>query len=285
MPETEETQQYIGTRAGRTTRRRSVESMREFNSQKATPEPLVLRRRSRTPEAAQQMRDLGVRRRLQRPSIGPASLKAGFECSLAEKLQAVIEDVRAEIEEDQELSGAELRELPEFVPEKCTVPQCKKNAVGDTGKCRMHGGRIEDDMLRKDIECTDKHLEKVGYRPDVHPLLYIALAKDGLSDIEIAAHFGISAQKMRSWADQFESFQMAYELGNTLYQAWWQGEGKQNLDNSRYNTGLFKFMTMNLLGWSDKSESKSLTVHAGVLVVPGTKEQSVWEAEYGTHNK
>jgi hypothetical protein len=55
-------------------------------------------------------------------------------------------------------------------------------------------------------------------------------------------------------------------------------EGKDNLDNRGYNTGLFKFLTGNKLGYSDKIESKNLNVTAGVLMVPATMEAEEWEA-------
>ena len=64
-----------------------------------------------------------------------------------------------------------------------------------------------------------------------------------------------------------------------LYESWWLVKGKEGLDNPRdFNTPLYKFLTGNKLGYSDKVESKNFNVNAGVLVVPKTPESlEEWE--------
>jgi hypothetical protein len=64
-----------------------------------------------------------------------------------------------------------------------------------------------------------------------------------------------------------------------MQEAWWLSEGKNNLDNRGYNVSLYKFITGNKLGYSDKIESRNLNVHAGVLMVPGSMSLEEWEKQ------
>jgi len=53
-----------------------------------------------------------------------------------------------------------------------------------------------------------------------------------------------------------------------------------NLENDRFNNVLFKYLTMNKLGYSDKVETKSTMqgLH-GVVVIPNTLSIQEWEAQ------
>ena len=106
---------------------------------------------------------------------------------------------------------------------------------------------------------------------------YIEFSRMGHSDVEIAAEFEVGVGTMRGWAEKFLDFNTAFEIGQAMYEAWWLQEGKRNLDNRGYNTGLYKYLTGNKLGYSDKIESKNLHVHAGVLMVPAQMDKDEWE--------
>lgn len=113
-----------------------------------------------------------------------------------------------------------------------------------------------------------------------HPLLYIKLSKEGKSDVEIASSFQISLSTLMRWVHDYEEMKEAYEIGQTMYEAFFLTKGVQNLENDRFNNVLFKYLTMNKLGYSDKVETKSTMqgLH-GVVVIPNTLSIQEWEAQ------
>lgn len=113
-----------------------------------------------------------------------------------------------------------------------------------------------------------------------HPFLYIKLSKEGKSDVEIASSFQISLSTLMRWVHDYEEMKEAYEIGQTMYEAFFLTKGVQNLENDRFNNVLFKYLTMNKLGYSDKVETKSTMqgLH-GVVVIPNTLSIQEWEAQ------
>lgn len=173
-----------------------------------------------------------------------------------------------------------VKEISIYEPAQCVVEGCEHKAVGKDSLCKRHGGDpvIQENLMSAE-EIPSWILAKSKYNPIKHPINFINYSKLGLSEVEIAAKFEVSVGTMRSWAEKFLEFNQAFEIGRAMYEAWWLEEGKHNLDNRNYNVGLYKFLTGNKLGWSDKMESKSLNVSAGVLLVPGTMEEDVWEQQ------
>lgn len=162
--------------------------------------------------------------------------------------------------------------------------RCCRNAIGNGQLCKMHGGEKDRSNLIEEgslsYQLVKKKLNMVQmYDPDKHPISFIRLSRQGLSEVEIAAEFGVSVRTMQGWSEKFELFSEAYDIGMALYESWWLTKGKEGLDNPRdFNTPLYKFLTGNKLGYSDKVESKNFNVNAGVLVVPKTPESlEEWE--------
>lgn len=181
----------------------------------------------------------------------------------------------------QESKLEDVKEVLIFPDQECSVPGCKRKAVGMHDVCSKHGGvaLIEQNLL-KSYEVSDIMRSMSKFDPVRHPLDYIKLSQQGYSDVEIASEFGVSVETLRKWADTYEDFNTAWNIGKSAYEAWWLKEAKRNLDNRNYNTGLFKFITANKLGFAEKTESKNLNVHAGVLMVPTVaKTAEEWEAD------
>ncbi len=181
-----------------------------------------------------------------------------------------------------------LEKLPKrksYVRERCHYRfkngnRCKLPAVGSGQLCQSHGGKIVTgeghDTLTAIIQTMLNKNSK--YHPVVHPLDFIKMSKRGMSDIEIAAEFNVSAGTLRSWAEKYNDFGEAYEIGQTMYEAWWLNKGVGGLDDTRnFNTPLYKFLTGNKLGYSDKIETKNTNINHGVLVVPGMQSIEEWE--------
>ena len=167
--------------------------------------------------------------------------------------------------------------IKEFSKTKCIVEGCKRNAVGDGDLCKKHGGDpvVPDNLLNP----SEVPVAMAGtkYDPAIHPKLFLEYSKEGMSLVEIAEEFEVPPRTIEKWSETFLEFNTAFELGSAVYEAWWLREGKENLGNRGYNTQLFKFLTGNKLGYSDKVESKNMNFHAGVLMVPGKMSAEEWE--------
>jgi len=169
--------------------------------------------------------------------------------------------------------------IKKYPKERCSVKGCRNYAVGKTDVCKKHGGDpvVKENLVLPDEILPPLLLNNTKYNPSYHPMAFIEMSRDGLSDIEIAAKFEVAVTTIRNWAEKYAEFNTAYEVGQALHESWWLAEGKKNLDNRGYNTGLYKFLTGNKLGYSDKIESKNLNVTAGVLMVPGQVSIEEWE--------
>lgn len=159
--------------------------------------------------------------------------------------------------------------------------RCKGYAYGSSTLCKKHGGSISKEDLISDRDLEEMHKLRIKFNPAVHPMSYIQLSREGFSDAEIAATFEVSKGTLENWAEKYESFYHATEIGKEMQEAWWLNQGRNNLENKRdFNTGLFKFLTMNKLGYSDKIESKSTSMNMhGVLMIPDAVSEDDWEKE------
>jgi len=168
-----------------------------------------------------------------------------------------------------------------YPKEQCAQDGCDNFAVGSDIYCKYHGG---DPIIRENLlQNPEIPISMLGtYKPDYHPMAYLNYAKQGMSPVEIAAEFGVSTTILKSWSEQFLDFNTVYEIGAALHEAYYISTAKENMDNRGFNTALFKLVTGNVIGWSDKTESKSLNIHAGVLVVPERMTEDEWEAENGS---
>ncbi len=175
--------------------------------------------------------------------------------------------------------------IKQYPVRMCAVDGCKFKAVGADKFCKRHGGDpiIRDNLLEFDKvpELTVLHTK---FRPSYHPLEYIALAREGKSEVEIAAHFQVSVNTLRNWAKTYKEFNTATEIGAALYEAWWLQEGKANLDDNRYNTQMYKYLTTNKIGYIDRNlpnAGTNINVAGGVLLVPKPEMQAAnWEETY-----
>ena len=172
-----------------------------------------------------------------------------------------------------------------YIPQKCQFilangERCKNGSTGKGTLCKIHGGeRIIKENLLKNDEIPKELLKAVKYEPSYHPIYYIELSRSGMSSTEVAAMFGVSVPTINEWSETFEEFYMAMEIGKALHESWYLLQGKDNLTNPRFNTGLFKFMTANKLGYAEKIESKNINMNAhGVLLIPNKQTEDEWSA-------
>jgi hypothetical protein len=176
--------------------------------------------------------------------------------------------------------------LKKYMKKRCGATtgagtQCKKKALEGDDFCATHGGVLQ--ASKEGLIDEKKYpylLNKTKYDPDYHPEKYLELSSNGYSDVEIAAEFDVSVPSITEWSEKYLKFNACYEAGKAKYEAWWLREGKSGLRDRRFNTVLYKFLTGNKLGYTDRIESKNLNMNVnGVLVVPGSKSIEEWEAD------
>lgn len=87
------------------------------------------------------------------------------------------------------------------------------------------------------------------------------MMKEGASKTEVCAKIGISHETMNQWCDSTDEnpyfnkeFSETVKKGQRLSEAWWEKNGRVNLENQKFNyTGWYMNMK-NRFGWKDKQE-------------------------------
>lgn len=178
------------------------------------------------------------------------------------------------------------RKIKRYKKQKCAFvyecgERCKNNAVGKSTLCKQHGGSpvIKENLVPAELEPIVKGLVS-KYDPMTHPVLFMDYSRMGMSDVEIAAEFKVSVETLRGWAEKYEMFNKAYDIGQAMHETWWLEQGKAGLENRGFNTTLYKYLTSNKLGYSDKMETKNMNMNVhGVLMVPDQMSEDEWEKE------
>lgn len=195
------------------------------------------------------------------------------------------------LSESEDLAAGDLSLLGKYESARCSYvspegTQCKNFACSSGTLCSVHSNQTKAQRLQSmqtDVRYASlpqTYLERTKFDPAVHPLLYIKLSKQGRSDVEIASEFNISVQTLKRWTQEITEMKEAYEIGQTMYEAFFLKKGTENLENDRFNNVLFKYITMNKLGYSDKMETKSTSTGLhGVLLIPGTTSIEDWEKQ------
>jgi len=174
--------------------------------------------------------------------------------------------------------------IKKYKKQKCAYVEngvrCTNNAVGKSTLCKKHGGNpvVKENLINERTHPIASLAKK--YDPTRHPTLFIDLSRTGLSDVEIAAEFEVGIDTLRGWAEKYEMFNTAFEIGKALYESWWLQQGRSGLHDRGFNTSLFKFLTANKLGYAEKVETKSLNMNVhGVLMVPDAVSEEEWEKD------
>lgn len=179
-----------------------------------------------------------------------------------------------------------------YKPQRCAfmldeTTRCRNKAVGKSTLCAKHGGRrvVPEDQISV-IDLSHRSISLLKFDPAVHPIQYVQLSSTGMSEVEIAAEFQVAVDTLRTWAEKYKEFGTAYEIGQALHEAWYLRTGKRNLTNPRFQTGLYKFLTGNVLGYSEKVEQRNINQNThGVLLVPGSMSIDDWEKQNKIENQ
>jgi hypothetical protein len=186
-----------------------------------------------------------------------------------------IDEIKAELPSLSDyMSVADFGELArcKYVDEN--GKRCQHNTVQKQDFCKAHGGKSRLDLVDPSTLIPDEVLKTTpgnsgAFDPDKHPMAYIKLSYIGKSPEEIATIFHVGLRTINNWAERYESMYEAKQIGDTMYKAFWIDKGVGNLDNKDFNTNLYKYLTGNLIGFSEKTETRvHQTGTTGVLLIP-----------------
>lgn len=106
-----------------------------------------------------------------------------------------------------------------------------------------------------------------GWQGDI-----LALYGEGASNEEIKAEIAIRSEGLamsndlwKRWMKDYPEFSETINRGKMLSAAWWQCQGRKNLQNKEFSPTLWYMNMKNRFGWADKTENK--TEHS--VKVPG----------------
>lgn len=183
-------------------------------------------------------------------------------------------------EETKDDSEKSLKKIKKFKKQRCAFvdenrERCTNNAVGKSTLCKQHGG---NPIIKENLRSDNELYISSYFDPSYHPITFIEMSREGMSEVEIAASFEVGLETMRGWSEKYASFNVALDVGRAMHEAWWLEQGKGNLNNRGFNTGLFKYLTANKLGYSDKMETKNMNMNVhGVLMIPDKMSEDEWE--------
>jgi len=79
--------------------------------------------------------------------------------------------------------------------------------------------------------------------------------ENGYSDVEICRILKITQKKFDSMYNSNAAFMEMVDIGRAMSKAWWYAKGRENIDNTKFNTTLWAFNMKNRYAWADKTES------------------------------
>ena len=84
------------------------------------------------------------------------------------------------------------------------------------------------------------------------------IAQQGASEVEIrVALDGISDDLWYRWIKEEPEFSRTIKKAKLFCQAWWECQGRTNLNNRDFNHGLWYMNMKNRFGWKDKQDDIS----------------------------
>lgn len=88
-----------------------------------------------------------------------------------------------------------------------------------------------------------------------------SMMQEGCSKVEVIAALGVSKEAFYEWCNPKKSnyhpeFAEVVQLGELHCQAWWEKQGRINLHERNFNSGLWYMNMKNRFGWADQQKKE-----------------------------
>jgi len=93
-----------------------------------------------------------------------------------------------------------------------------------------------------------KHQVKHYHQSYAKTVLHIM--SEGGSIYSVARRIGCSRNTLYKWAERYEDFALALEVGRDMSRGWWEEMGQLNVWNKNFNSTLWMMNMSNRFGWT-----------------------------------
>lgn len=119
------------------------------------------------------------------------------------------------------------------------------------------------------VEAKPKIGRPTDYKPEFCNAV-LDLGRQGYSNAEMAAHFGVAKQTFSQWKGVHPEFADAVTRADALAQSWWEAKAREGVVDNKFNANLFKIIAYNRWrdDYADRKEVKidaNHQVHHSVL--------------------
>jgi len=90
----------------------------------------------------------------------------------------------------------------------------------------------------------------------------LTLARDGASEAELRAALGISRTKFDQLLKESQPFALVMEYCRDLSQAWWERQGRENLQTKGFQTTLWNLNMKHRYGWGEQQNDPTSSAEA-----------------------
>ena len=92
-------------------------------------------------------------------------------------------------------------------------------------------------------------IETLG--PDFREKVISMMKEEGMSIKEVCAEFDITPGIHARMKKESSVYREAFEDGVSFAEAWWMSQGRKNIDNKQFSTGMYAFQMKNRFKWRD----------------------------------
>jgi len=112
------------------------------------------------------------------------------------------------------------------------------------------------------VTTTEILLAKLEKKHENWRAVLLGMYKEGASDREVLCALGLSKGGWDALMQDAvgSDFAELVDLGRLMAHAWWEGEGRKNLYNPKFQTGLWGLQMKNRYGYSEKTDQSMTTL-------------------------
>lgn len=113
------------------------------------------------------------------------------------------------------------------------------------GKSLREAAEKRDKRVTCPTKCTPEMMEKI--RSIVPNIM-----EQGGSIVECVSELGLARDTLYQWEKTNNEISDIMGAGRISREAWWVKKGRENMENTNFQSNLYRWMTMNTIGWSNR---------------------------------